>query len=227
MSEEAEFFLRCKRLLGDTSEREWKSENLSGFFQDFRPDGARLGEFFADIPLGDEVFARLQQVYQATNTQPFDPQRMDWYFIVREPVKGTDQELAALAKAQLKNWRLIAEEFEDDELLAELKPLPKVQVSHEPAPDPDPHDTESLDIFIYEAQTDWHGSLTPVCQHAEWLREAFYYLACDYYLAHYVTWPWYRESSEIEDPCQPYFELWRHGAKLCCESREKVVLYVP
>lgn len=88
------------------------------------------------------------------------------------------------------------------------------------------NDTDSLDTFIYDVQTDWHARLVPSCKHAGWMREGFYTIGCDYYLARYVTWPWYREATSIQEAYEPYFNLWLRGAELRCESPTNVAVFV-
>jgi hypothetical protein len=223
----AAFFRHCKDLAGDRSAGKWSAENLAGFFQHFRPDGQGLEALFADIPAGEEVLGRLRQVFQATCPPLQDSQQFDLYFIVRQPPPATEEQLVQWAAAQLANWRQMAVEIEEEEFINLLTPLPTVRISRVAEPAYDPNDTESLDVFINDVQTDWHGALEPICPHASWLREAFYYLGCDYYLARHLTWPWYRPASSIHEPYEPYFELWRHGAKLRCISPDAVTLYLP
>jgi hypothetical protein len=199
---------------------------MAGFFQVFRPDGQRLQPLFDDIPVGRDVFSRLQQVYRATVAGSQGLQGIDAYFMVRNPDPATHNSLLRYATAQLANWRQMAGEINEQELVDLLTPVPRIAISNDVPPEPDPNDIESLDVFIYDVETDWHAQLIPQCPHASWLRQAFYYIACDYGLARYITWPWYRNSSSIKEPFKPYFNLWLHGAKLRCESRDSITLFV-
>ena len=56
--------------------------------------------------------------------------------------------------------------------------------------------------------------------------EAFYSIACDYNLAHYLLWPLYRDGTKIDEPFAPYFELWARGAKAIFEKPGRVTVYV-
>jgi hypothetical protein len=224
--DEAQFLKRCKDLAGDTSRKRWTRDHMAGFFQIFRPDGTRLEPLFNDIPDGLDVYQRLRQVYIATAGGSDRGQEADAYFVVRNPRPATDSELRGYALSQLSNWRQMAEAINQSELVDLLTPIPHVAVSHGIPPEPDPNDTESLDVFIYDVQTDWHAQLMPQCPHTSWMREAFYYIDCDYYLARYVTWPWYKTSSSITEPYEPHFRLWSHGAALCCESPQNITLFV-
>ena len=59
-----------------------------------------------------------------------------------------------------------------------------------------------------------------------YLHEAFYSIACDYKIAHYLMWPLYRGSTEIEEPFAPYFELWTHGALPFFKKPGLAIVYV-
>ncbi len=198
---------------------------MAGFFQCFRANTAPLQSLLLEIPRGDEVFDRLTNIFDAT-TPIMDGERTDLYCVVRKPIIADASELKSLATKLLGNWRDMAIQENDQELVDELTPLPEVRVSGECAPEVDPNDYDSLDVYIYDTHTDWKCGLTSICKHAHWMREAFYYLNCDYYLAGYAMWPWYRDSSELDEPYFPYYKLWTYGAVLRCISRDDVTLYV-
>jgi len=220
------FFQRCKDLAGDDSAPPWTKDRMFGFFQAFRPDGHRLASLFADIPSGDLVYGRLQQAFSATATGAREHAHEDAYFVVRSSEPAPPESLVKSAVDQLANWRLMAEAIGERELVDLLTPLPRVTRRSTIPPPPDPNDTESLDVFIYDVQCDWHGGLPPLCPHASWMRDAVYSIACDYYLAHYITWPWYVHSSPFVEPFGPYFALWRHGVTLRCQSPQDVTLFL-
>jgi hypothetical protein len=66
------------------------------------------------------------------------------------------------------------------------------------------------DILVYEVVGDFmeefydyeHPIIKP--------REAYYSVACDYYLAWYLQWPYFAERIR-RDVFRPYFELWARG----------------
>lgn len=225
--DESTFFQKCKALAGDTSDTSWTADEMAGFFQRFRPGGHGLERLFADIPGGLDVFGRLKRVFDATTMLPNDPRRTDLYFVVRCPNRASNKRLLGLAADQFANWRRMAAEFNAQELIELLTPIPQIRISNGPQPSVNTNDFNALDVFIYDVQTDWHGCLPPLCPQARWMREAFYTIACDYYLARYITWPWYMNSSRIREPFEPYFDLWLCGATLQCPSPDSVTLYVP
>ena len=224
---QATFLQRCKDLVGGTFANPWTPEHMAGFFQHFRPDGQQLKPLFDDIPAGIDVYNRLRQVYRATADGFQEARDLDTYFIIHTPQYAKHDKLTGYATAQLSNWRQIAAETNERELVELLTPIPQIRISSDEPPDPHPNDTESLDVFIHDVQTDWHVELVPQCPQAFWMQEAFYYIACDDYLAQYIMWPWYMNSTPIKDPFKPYFNLWLYGAELHCESPDNITLYIP
>jgi hypothetical protein len=182
---------------------------------------------FKDIPAGVDVYNRLQQIYRATSTGSVRPQGVDAYFIVRDPEPAEIYFLKQNATELLTSWRQMASQINQQELVKLLTPIPEIKITSSSPPEPDPTGTESLGVLIYDIHTDWRTQLEPMCPHASWMREAFYYINCDYYLADYVIWPWFMKSSPIIEPMRPYFNLWLHGAELHCHAPDDVTLFVP
>lgn len=223
---ESAFFCQCKALAGETSQAPWNKDDLFGFFQRFRPQGDGLESLFVSVPEGEAVLARLRNVYSATATPgTLRPEVEDAYFIVNCPVPAPPEELEASAMTMLENWREMAIDLKDSDLVSQLTPTPTVVIDKAATPPVDPRDTSSLDVWFYDLRSDWMRSLDR-CPQANWMSEAFYSIGCDYALAAYITWPWYRAASRLADPFAPHFHLWRHGAVLRCRSRDDIVLYL-
>lgn len=222
---ESQFFERCKSLVGDQSDRTWDRDSMAGFFQCFRNDHSTLRTLLSEIPRGLSVYARLVDIFDATSGHTTNG-KTDLYCIVRSPVTTAGSELLSDAETLIESFRKMAIAIGENELVAELSPTPTIRLEYRDPPDVDPSDY-SLDVFIYDVQCEWHGNLSRFTEHASWLSEAFYYLNCDYCLARYANWAWYMDDSTIDDPFLPYFNLWRRGAELRCNSRDDVALYIP
>jgi hypothetical protein len=80
---------------------------------------------------------------------------------------------------------------------------------------------------MYDVLCDWELSLLRNPPWVKELEEAFYSIACDYYLAWHLMWPWLRGASPVEEPFRPYLDLWRRGVDLRFESESSVFLYLP
>jgi hypothetical protein len=127
-----------------------------------------------------------------------------------------------LAARQVGHWLHMARAVGDQEVAGWLARVTDVTVRVSEPPEPD---RDSPTTAVYELEGDWHGDLAPSFEHTHALREAFYSIACDYTIA-YLTWPWYRESSPLSEPLEPYFELWRRGACIQLPSPGQAVVYV-
>lgn len=118
----------------------------------------------------------------------------------------------------------MAEAEGDTELGEWLGPRPQLNlVRGQPPSDVHPN---SLDAAIYDLEERWFSGLQSVFEADGVLGEAFYSIACDYSMARYLTWPWYRGSSELDEPFLAYFQLWRHGARLRYPDRGQAVLFL-
>src|SRR3954469_15159529 len=85
MSSDEAMLVRWKAIAGDTSPGTWTEDDLAGFFQRFRPDGAGVSEAFEGIEGAAETLPRLLAVYEATADGWPREETHDGYFIVRNP----------------------------------------------------------------------------------------------------------------------------------------------
>ena len=201
----------------------WRDEDdLFAFFDCFRPDGAGVERVFAGVVGGEEIVARLLKVYQCTK-ESFNA----WgYFIVRHPARASRDRLIDWTRQHLDKVRQIARSFGSDELVSLLEIPPEIEILQEAAPVRLQPDYDAPEALIYDVVGDWFQALRPVESDALLMEEAFYSIACDYYLAHYLMWPLYKDSTAIAEPYAPYFELWRHGAHAIFSEPELVTVYL-
>jgi hypothetical protein len=215
-------------------EDHWKAasdEVPPSFFHYFRPLGKGLDEVFQDVAYGEEIFARLKEVYDvAGDGQHGD--RYDMYFIVRKPRIVTQGQLILLAEQHLERMaELVCQYDEAAKSWGDiLKPLKErsisVCVTQSSPPKQSPTDYENLNAALYEVTGDFVRGLTPVKSDALLLRDALYYIACRYELVFYVIWPLYRNATTLKEPFRPWFQLWKLGADLQFEENTCRV-YVP
>lgn len=202
---------------------EWKNEedDLFYYFNFFRPDGAGVDKVFAGVVGGEEIVERLRLVYQSTK------ENQGLYFIVRRPLRATRKRLIELTTQHYENVAQIAREHgQCEELVTLFDKFPQIDITTEPEPDrrqPDPNCPEDL---VYGVVGDWFSTLQPIQSDALSMEEAFYSIACDYNLAGYLMWPLYRNSTKIEEPFAPYFELWRHGAHAIFTEPDLIKVYL-
>jgi hypothetical protein len=197
-------------------------DSLFGYFDCFRPDGKGVKRVFAGVVGGDEIVERLLRVYECTK----ESSNAWGYFIVRRPVPATPERLIDLTRQHLDKVRQIAGSFGHTRLTSELEPLPEIRIKWEAISQQTESDVYAPEASIYDVTGDWFRGLEPMESDALMMGEAFYSIACDYMIAHHLMWPLYRQSTEIEEPFAPYFDLWRVGALPFFERPGLVNVYV-
>lgn len=216
---------RWKALAGDTSPGPWTPDQMAGFFQRFRPDGRGLSRAFEGVAGGDEILARLLEVYRATADGGRGGGDRDGYFVVRDPIATPASRAEDLIRRHLGRVAAMAEAVGDGELTSLLGCPLRIEVAEGEAPWPPGEDApESL---IYEAIGEFMDSLTPLESDALLMREGLYTIACDYNLQYHCLWPLYRHASTIEEPFGPYFALWERGLGYRFTDEADVRVYVP
>jgi hypothetical protein len=215
-----------KDVAGDTSPVPWvnQEDDLYGFFQRFRPDGRGVARVFQGVKMGDAVLARLLPFSQHTK----EGAERDAYFVVRKPQVTNRQELLELMTQYLEKVRqmAVAADVRGLRELVTLLGSIQIEIKQGEAP-PHPVSPEPSFALIYDTLIDWFGSLEPVPSDVLLLEEAFYSMACEYPLAWYIMWPLYRESTAIQDPFAPYFQLWIRRAEFRFTNRELLTVYSP
>lgn len=224
MMDDRELLERWKRLCGDTSPTPWTEDDLVGFFQRFRPDGAGIEAVFDGVEAGDEIVPRLQEVYRATGEGWQHGDIVDGYFVVRNPPPLTANRAIALLREHLDNLAAISRAIGCDELTT-LLDSPVLEVVEGDAPEPGDFDGPAT--LVYDATCRFMESLVPTPSAAFLMGEAFWTIACDPYLTHHLLWPLYRDATPVVEPFRPYFDLWIHGASIHFADEWTVRVFVP
>ncbi|QEF97101.1 hypothetical protein Mal15_11370 [Stieleria maiorica] len=235
----APFVQRCRELAsraggGETPEggpgpELSESESLIGFFQLFRPDGSQLSGLFDAFPQGDQLSDRLQRVYAAAGDDRRPQGGRDAFFIVRSPSPLEPETAEHHGVTWIDGLRQFAEAVGDDRVAEKLASPPKIRVLEgiPPKHPKHPHErSELLNVFLDHAPT-LPEKAAGVDPHAELLRPAYYFVACDAMLRDYLMWPFYARQTGLADPLGSYFALWTHGVKFRIFQEDQVDLYLP
>ena len=215
------------------------SETLVGVFQKFRPDGKSLHKVFERVPAGDAVMQRLRKVYETTGEARRSDGMSDAFFIVRNPAKIDPGEALEVATRFFEQLHQIAIHNDIPELMSVLDPLPTIRIMEGKAPKNPKADSEKsqllhamqkqapvvIDKFLGDQEVD--AQLLPEQVFAKFLGPAFYFVACDSFLRDYLLWPLVAERSVLDDPFEPYFWLWQHGAKFRIFNNNQIDFYFP
>ncbi|WP_164104278.1 apolipoprotein acyltransferase [Candidatus Laterigemmans baculatus] len=207
----------------------WTADDAIGFFQAFRPDGVGLGKVFEGVPHGEELLARLHQVFAASGSGARGDGMRDAYFVVRQPANLPPQRVEAAGRQWLANLAELDQQIGSGELRELLEPLPRIRVlvGNPPKHPRDPAERSRLLLAINAFSERFVGPLRPSGDAALGLRQAYYYIACDAYLRDHLLWPLYRQVTGMSDPHEPYFQLWEHGIKFRIFNDEEIDFYIP
>jgi hypothetical protein len=189
-----------KHVVGDTSEDPWTEDNIPYLFQRFRPDGAGLISALATVPNASAYIQRLLPVFTATK-HPKWPQ--DMYFVVRNPPKVEDSDIISLGRQFLANLQILGSTIGSDELSDYFDSILQIEI----LANGELNFRSDGNILVYETIGDFLGDQTDFDDPIPILDEAYYTIACDRDLAHYLQWPYYQDLCPV-DCFQPYFRLW-------------------
>jgi len=205
------------------------ADSLIGFFQTFRPDGEALSELFSVLPQGEALAQRLDGLYRTAGQNQRPGGGKDAFFIVRSPKPLSVEAAEHHGLTWIDGLRRFAESVNDAETAELLNPPPKIRVlegippKHPKQPE---HRTNLLEAFL-DRCPQLSGKVTDVDPHAELMRPAYYFIACDPMLRDYLMWPFYAQQTGLDDPLRSYFHLWMHGVKFRIFQETQVDLYLP
>lgn len=221
------FIEHCHQLTGNQQQDATGPDSLIGLFQCFRPDGKESHEVFQDEPKNKELVERLEQLYSAAGDDRRPDGGRDAYFVVRRPATISPQRAETLASKWLCGLRSMAEYAGLETALASISTEIKIRVL-EGIPPKHPKNKSEQATLLQSIQT--CGEITDQIEIdliATALRPAYYFIACDPMLRDYLMWPFYREKTNLEDPFEPYFQLWKCGVKYRIFEETQIDLYLP
>ncbi|NOJ71723.1 hypothetical protein [Paenibacillus alvei] len=183
-------------------------DSLYGYFQMYMPSGKGVEASFAPLQDGDAYLQRIVQMYDILDPADFGGDTVPGYFTSK--VADVPQDVLRRHGEQLiKGLKELLNEFKQIEGAAdaaaylsgikEIQLLPHgkigtIRQSH----DPDVYDA------LFEVVSEHKDYDAPI----EILDEAYYSIACDYWISYYLQWHRYGLKG---DPFAPYFELYRLG----------------
>lgn len=183
-------------------------DSLYGYFQMYMPSGKGVEATFAPLQDGDAYLQRIVQMYDILDPADFGGDTVPGYFnskavdVPEEVLRGHGEQL-------ITGLKKLLEEFEQIEGAADaafyLSGIEGVQIL--------PHGKiytirQSHDPDVYDALFEVINEHTDDNEPIEILDEAYYSIACDYWISYYLQWHRYGLKG---DPFAPYFELYRLG----------------
>ncbi len=227
---------QLRSLAGHPANGDSGPESLIGIFQQFRPDGTGLPEWFQQIPDGDQVAERFAMVYQASGYGTRPAGGRDAYFIPRAAPALSVQQAESAAVQFFVALGKVAAAIQWTPLADLLDPLPGIRVLEGKPPKHPKAVSEraglllAIEELIDQTTRRWAAHHPAV----HLLQPAVYFMACDPFLRDYLLWPWIAghdnwkaSDPDLRDPFASYFQLWRHGVKYRIFADEQVDIYLP
>ncbi|EPY03831.1 hypothetical protein PAALTS15_28856 [Paenibacillus alvei TS-15] len=185
-----------------------EDNELYGYFQMYMPSGEGVEATFAPLQDGDAYLQRIVRMYDVLDPADFDGDTVPGYFnskvsdVPEEVLRGHGEQLIKGLKELLQEFEQIEGAADAAAYLSRIKEIQilphgkidKIRQSH----DPDVYDAM---FEVVSAHKDYDAPI-------EILDEAYYSIACDYWISNYLQWHRYGLKG---DPFVPYFELYRLG----------------
>jgi hypothetical protein len=202
----------------------WSEANdLAYFFQCFRPNGKGLKSVFADVAGGEQMLARILEIYRATGQGYKKGDAVDTHFVVRNPKPITDKRARKLVDKFLTSLAKIGRSMRNKELslLANIRSINLCRRQEDSQ-----GESTGIENAIANGLSQYFENLQKIETLGIVMSDALYTMASDMNLVHYVMFPLVHDSAAHEDPYQHYFELWKSGARLRFDS-SSATLYLP
>ncbi|GIM48615.1 hypothetical protein [Capnocytophaga stomatis] len=195
-------------------------ELFYGYFQSFMPDGKNVEKVFEPIENGQLLYQRIKPIFETTKeetTRAFEQNIAPGYFVPNK--KGTEEELKAIGKELLAGLLEFASFVEEETLQNYLSEITEIEISDNKEQNFD----DEKHVHLWETLLDWTIDNTDYESLISILREAYYSINCDYFLAAYLQYPNYNDKPN-GDFLKPYFELWQRGFRFVINDN-KLILF--
>ncbi|GKV54478.1 hypothetical protein NCCP2222_04250 [Sporosarcina sp. NCCP-2222] len=184
----------------ELDDEEIEEAQFYGYFQMFMPGGKDLEATFAPLEEGHAYLQRIYQIYKMLDPEDFNGPTVPGYFTGKAG-RVSDERLLEYGRGLIQGLQDLLKESSAGYLLGiedvEIVPsgtIDEIRQQYEP----------ELYETIFDIISDQKDYDEPI----EILDEAYYSIACDYWISYYLQWHRYGLKG---DPFAPYFELYRNG----------------
>lgn len=179
-----------------------EAEELFGFFQMFMPEGDGVEAVFEPLEDGDAYLQRILPIYAMLDPADFAGDTVPGYFNAKR-AEASGETLIGYGRQFIEGLKELLEE--DEEVTAYLAAIQHIELL---PPGQIAAIRQLSDADVYEALFDVVNSCRKYEELIDILGEAYYSIACDYWISYYLQWPRFGLKG---DPLAPYFELYRRG----------------
>jgi len=195
------------------ADQEIEEDALYGYFQAYMPSGEGVEQTFEPLEHADVYLNRIKRIYEMLDPRDFEGDEIPGYFIGKQE-EGPEEILITNGKQLVLRLHQLFKGQPNSEDAAEaaayLDRMTEIVVLK--AGEIRAHQYERDDEF-YDAFFNLIDEHTDATEPLHILGEAYYSIACDYWVSYYLQWPRYK-GLEQYDPLAPYFELYRLGYSL-------------
>lgn len=193
----------------DVEEEEIPKEMFYGYFQMYMPSGEGIKATFVPLEDGDVYLQRIVRIYEMLDPKNFEGEYIPGYFHGTSDIDSVaEQTLIGYGEQLVKGLKDLLEAHKDIEGSTEAAYLAgDTEIALLAKGEIDSY-RDHYDAEIYEALFEIIGEYKDYNAPIEILDEAYYSIACDYWISYYLQWHRYGLKG---DPFSPYFELYKLG----------------
>ncbi|WP_018754287.1 hypothetical protein [Paenibacillus terrigena] len=201
----------------DSDEVVIEEDTLYGYFQMYMPSGKGVEATFEPLGDGEAYLHRIVRIYEMLDPEDFGGETVPGYFNGKADEVPEDV-LKGYGEQHIKGLKQLLDEFAEWDGAAEateylagiegIQLLPRGEIDSV---------RESCDPDVYEALFEVVHEHKNYDEPIEILDEAYYSIACDYWISYYLQWHRYGLKG---DPFAPYFELYRLGYSAIFSQRK-------
>lgn len=192
----------------DSDKSDIDEAQFYGYFQMFMPDGRGIEATFEPLEDGHAYLQRILQIYEMLNPEDFSGPAVPGYF-TSKAVNVPNEILIDYGRQFIQGLKnLMLESSAKADTIASrdyLLGIEEVRIVHPGSID---GIRQQYDSEIYETIFDIISEQKEYDEPIEVSDEAYYSIACDYWISYYLQWHRYRLNG---DPFAAYFELYRLG----------------
>lgn len=187
---------------------EISEDSFYGYFQMYMPSGEGGERTFAPLADGEAYCRRIARIYDMLDPKDFEGDTVPGYFNGKSEAQS-EEVLKEYGNKHILELRQLLEKHADAEDAAEailyLGAIDEVVVL---PPDKLAQYRMQYEPMVHETLFELISEHKDYDEPVEILSEAFYSIACDYWISYYLQWHRYGLSG---DPFAPYFELYQLG----------------
>lgn len=192
----------------DSDESDVEESQFYGYFQMYMPDGKGVEATFEPLEDGGAYLQRILQIYEMLNPEDFSGTEVPGYFNSKAS-NVPNEILIDYGRRFIQGLKELmiesSEKVDTTDAATYLCGIEEVRIIPNGSID---DIRQQYDPEVYETLSEIINEHKDYVEPIEVLDEAYYSIACDYWISYYLQWHRYGLQG---DPFAPFFELYRLG----------------